>query len=56
MSTRVATVQRSGPPGRKNQPASSSANVDISIRLRRKLSRIFQREITLSGFGVILPK
>ena len=56
MSTSAATVQWTGPPGRKNQPANNNTKVEVSVRLRRRLSRIFQREIRLSGFEAILPK
>src|SRR3982075_2252387 len=38
-------VQRSGEPGKTVHAARSHKNIDGATRLRRKLSRIFQREI-----------
>ena len=38
-----------GPAGQTAQPRISSRNRPISFRLRRKLSKIFQREMKVSG-------
>src|SRR5579863_9805840 len=52
---RQMRVQYAAPPVKPNQPASSSANVAGSTRLRRKLSTIFHLETTEMGFGTRLP-
>src|SRR5579862_4824926 len=41
--------------GSISQPTSSTAKVATSERLRRRLSKICQREIALNGFGTSLP-
>src|SRR6267154_1183184 len=53
---RVASVQYNALPGNSSQPQSSITNVAVSVRLRRRLSKIFQREMMDSGLGTILPK
>ena len=52
---RLIAVQTDARPGRQNQPAKSSSNVAGSRRLRRRLSRIFQREMALSGLSAYWP-
>src|ERR1700730_8320259 len=51
----VTTVQYKGEPGRKSQPETSNKKVIGSIRLRRRLSNIFQREMMLIGLVTNLP-
>jgi len=43
---RAIAVHATGDPGRTVQPRSRSATVAGAIRLRRRLSRIFQREMS----------
>src|SRR3984893_9802497 len=52
----VASVQYNALPGNSSHPQSSITNVAVSVRLRRRLSRIFHREIIEIGLGTILPK
>src|ERR1700722_7977970 len=51
----AVSVQNKAWCGNTSHPHSRSTNVATSLRLRRRLSKICQREIALSGFGTILP-
>src|SRR6266404_9353986 len=53
---RVTRVQYSGCLGEKSQLLRSITNIAISVRLRRRLSNIFQREMIDSGLCTIFPK
>ena len=44
---RTSAVQRIGEPGSTVQPATRNTTCAISLRLRRRLSKIFQRESRL---------
>ena len=51
----AASVQSQGEPGRTVQPRASSKTRAGGTRLRRRLSRIFQRSMVGKGFGACPP-
>ena len=51
----VTSVQYTAPPGKENHPSTSIRNVTGSTRLRRRLSKIFQRDTRLIGFCASRP-
>src|SRR5438034_9168814 len=51
----VSRVQYNGRPPSASQPSTSSKNVAGSTKLRRRLSKIFHREMDEIGFGACSP-
>ncbi len=53
ISSSVISVQYNGPPGSPSQPAINRSRVNGSTRERRRLSKIFQREIVEIGLRTL---
>src|SRR2546422_2058887 len=51
----VSRFQYNGRPPSASQPSTSSKNVAGSTKLRRRLSKIFHREMDEIGFGACSP-